>query len=257
MEIASAFSTYFSGVGPAPLAGDALRWARFLSDEKSGKESPKAGPSPALWNPPRGTGCTCVLLASALGLVGSHRWCGTSTESTCFSGRQCFYRQGLTLVSRCSQRSAAGTPLLQVRPGHENRQAVGPATRVAWCGNSNRSHTKGNGPNLDLTQAQPRTPREVLRGERPKRVLVSFARSKETPSGERPHQAGKPDCEKLKKGAPSPSLPWISDKKDAAHGMQRPFSTYSTGTTQPWVSGMVPHWMPVRVSYSFWVSWPI
>ena len=53
VEVASAFSTYFSGVGPAPLAGDALRWARFLSDEKSGKESPKAGPSPALWNPPR------------------------------------------------------------------------------------------------------------------------------------------------------------------------------------------------------------
>ena len=32
------------------------------------------------------------------------------------------------------------------------------------------------------------------------------------------------------------------------------FESYSTGTTQPWVSGMVPHWMPVRVSYSFWVS---
>ena len=40
---------------PAPLAGT-LRWARFLPDEKSGKESPKAGPSPALWNPPRRTG---------------------------------------------------------------------------------------------------------------------------------------------------------------------------------------------------------
>ena len=118
---------------PAPQPGT-LRWARFLPDEKSGKESPKAGPSPALWNPPRGTGCTCVLLASALGLVGSHRWCGTSTESTCFSGRQCFYRQGLTLVSRCSQRSAAGTPLLQGRPGHENHPAVGPVAQgsLVW-----------------------------------------------------------------------------------------------------------------------------
>ena len=37
---------------PAPQPGT-LRWARFLPDEKSGKESPKAGPSPALWNPPR------------------------------------------------------------------------------------------------------------------------------------------------------------------------------------------------------------
>ena len=176
-ELKAGFSSF-----QACQPGDALRWAPFLPDEKWGKESPKAGPSPALWNPPRGTGCTCVLLASALGLVGSHRWCGTSTESTCFSGRQCFYRQGLTLVSRCSQRSAAGTPLLQVRPGHENRQAVGPATRVAWCGNSNRSHTKGNGPNLDLTQAQPRTPREVLRGERPKWLFVHFGQSKWTPA---------------------------------------------------------------------------
>ena len=117
-----------------------------------------------MWNPPRGTGCTCVLLASALGLVGSHRWCGTSTESTCFSGRQCFYRQGLTLVSRCSQRSAAGTPLLQDRPGHENHPAVGPAARIAWCGGTTRRHSKGNGPNLDLTQAQPRTPGRSLGG---------------------------------------------------------------------------------------------
>ena len=46
--------------------GDALRWAPFLPDEKWGKESPKAGPSPALWNPPCGTGCICVLLFSAL-----------------------------------------------------------------------------------------------------------------------------------------------------------------------------------------------
>ena len=58
---------------PAPPPGT-LRWARFLPDEKSGKESPKAGPSPALWNPPRGTGCPCVFLFSALGPVGSHRW---------------------------------------------------------------------------------------------------------------------------------------------------------------------------------------
>ena len=170
---------------PAPPPGT-LRWARFLPDEKSGKESPKAGPSPALWNPPRGTGCTCVLLASALGLVGSHRWCGTSTESTYFSGRQCFYRQGLTLVSRCSQLSAAGTPLLQVRPGHENRQAVGPATRVAWCGNSNRSHTKGNGPNLDLTQAQPRTPGRSLGGNALSGFWFLLPDQKEPPAGSVP-----------------------------------------------------------------------
>ena len=156
--IGNLFFSNFSSKTQRPSRGRSA-YARFLPDEKSGKESPKAGPSPALWNPPRGTGCTCVLLASALGLVGSHRWCGTSTESTCFSGRQCFYRQGLTLVSRCSQRSAAGTPLLQGRPGHGNRPTIGPAARIAWCGGNTRSHSKGDGSNLDLTQAQPRTPK--------------------------------------------------------------------------------------------------
>ena len=119
----------------APLPGT-LRWARFLPDEKSGKESPKAGPSPALWNPPRGTGCPCVLLFSALGMIVSHRWRGNPTESTYFSDKYYFYFQGLTLVSRCSQRwaarlPAAGTPLLQGRPGGGNRLAIGPA---APCG---------------------------------------------------------------------------------------------------------------------------
>ena len=124
----------------SPLArGDALRWGDFLPDEKVTKESPKEGPSPSLWNPPRGTGCPCVLLVSALGPVGSHRWRGNSTESTYFSGRQFFYPQGLVLVSRCSQLTkawipAAGTPLLQGRPGHGNRLVIGPATQggLVW-----------------------------------------------------------------------------------------------------------------------------
>mgnify|MGYP001625617035 FL=1 len=81
----------------APLPGT-LRWARFLPDEKSGKESPKAGPSPALWNPPRGTGSPCVLLFSALDPVGSHRWHGNSFVSVSFYDKENFYRQGLTLV---------------------------------------------------------------------------------------------------------------------------------------------------------------
>ena len=110
----------------------ALRWARFLPDEKSGKESPKAGPSPALWNPPRGTGCSCALLFLALSLVGPHRWCGYSTGNTDFSGKQYFYFQGLALVCNCSQLPvarlpAAGTPLFQGRPGGGNRLVIGPA----------------------------------------------------------------------------------------------------------------------------------
>ena len=83
--------------------GFTLRWARFLSDKKSGKESPKEGPSPSLWNPPRGTGCPCVPLSSALGPAGSHRWHGNSMNRACSSAGVCFYRQGLTLVCSCSQ----------------------------------------------------------------------------------------------------------------------------------------------------------
>ena len=32
---------------------------------------------------------------------------------------------------------------------------------------------------------------------------------------------------------------------------------YSTGVVQPYLSSSLPHWIPVRVSYSFWVSSPI
>ena len=72
----------------AAPAGDApSAYARFLPDEKSGKESPKAGPSPALWNPPRGTGCPCVLLFAALSLVRSYRWHGSSFVSASFYGK--------------------------------------------------------------------------------------------------------------------------------------------------------------------------
>ena len=131
----------FSGKDQRPSRGRSA-YARFLPDEKSGKESPKAGPSPALWNPPRGTGCPCVLLFAALGLVGSHRRRGDSTESICFSVWLSFYRQGLTLVCRCFQLTeawlpAAGTPLGQGRPGHGNRPAIGPAAQggLVWWQN--------------------------------------------------------------------------------------------------------------------------
>ena len=53
----------FPRQNPAPPPGT-LRWARFLPDEKSGKESPKAGPSPALWNPPRRYGAASAFFSS-------------------------------------------------------------------------------------------------------------------------------------------------------------------------------------------------
>ena len=171
---------------PSGLVGT-LRWAPFLHDEKWGKESPKAGPSPALWNPPRGTGCTCVLLVSALGLIGSHRWCGNSTESTYFSDKYYFYRQGLTLVSRCSQLSgawlpAARTPHTGVRPWKQKHSLTEKEMlSIDLPGHlCDPTGARADGEN-DAVPAP--HPREVLRGERPKRVLVSFARSKETPSG--------------------------------------------------------------------------
>ena len=111
----------------------------FLIGQKVTKDPPKAGPSPALWNPPRGTGCACVLLFAALGLVGSHRWHGKTMGSACSSDEWCFYCQGLTLVSRCSQLSvtwlpAAGTPLYQSRPGDGKHPAIGPAAQgnLVW-----------------------------------------------------------------------------------------------------------------------------
>jgi len=69
---------------------------------------------------------------------------------------------------------AAGTPLGQGRPGGENHPAIGPAAQGAWCGGRTRRHSKGNGPNTSLTQAQPRTTRGALRGERPKRFFPPF-----------------------------------------------------------------------------------
>ena len=114
-------------------------------------------------------GCPCVLLVSALGPVGSHRWHGNSTERACFSGTLYFDCQGLTLVCNCSQLPevwlpAAGTPLLQSRPGGGNHQVIGPVAMVAWCGGRGRGHSKGDGPNLGLTHGQPRTPGWSLGG---------------------------------------------------------------------------------------------
>ena len=94
----------------------------------------------------------------------------------------------------------------RVGPDMEITQPEGQLPKVAWCGGTNRSYSKSDGPNLNLTQAQPRTPREVLRGESPKRVLVSFARSKETPSGKRPRQAGKPNPQVVRRSTSQSAL---------------------------------------------------
>ena len=194
--IEGSYSSDFLGANQRPPPGT-LRWAPFLSDEKEGKESPKAGPSPALWNPPRGTDCPCVLLFSALGRVGSHGWHGSSTEYTCFCGNLYFYRRGLTLVGRCSQRSrarhsAAGTPLTRVRPWKERHHLTEKgALPIDLPGHPCDPTRAWADHSLDAGPAS--YPREVLRGERPKWLFVHFGQSKWTPSGKRPHRAGKPE----------------------------------------------------------------
>ena len=57
---------------------------------------------------------------------------------------------------------------------------------------------------LPLDEGTAWNPRGVLRGERPKRVLVSFARARETPSGERPHRTGK--CTEEKKNVEAATM---------------------------------------------------
>ena len=150
-----------------------------------------------MWNPPRGTGWRVHLPLSALGPVGSHRCPGTSTECTCFCGTLCFYRQGLTLVSRCSQRwaawlPAAGTPLGQGRPGHRNHPAIGPAAQGGLVWWQYQGPQQGSRANHSLDAVPASYPREVLRGERPKRFFPRFLIGEKSGPAERP-QAGKPE----------------------------------------------------------------
>ena len=57
-------------------------------------------------------------------------------------------------------------------------------------------------------------PREVLRGERPKRVLVPFDRAKGTPSGKRPHQACKPETWEVRRAASQSGIIYIRNKRN-------------------------------------------
>ena len=114
-----------------------------------------------------------------------------------FSVPASFYRQGLSLVCRCFQLTgawfpAAGTPHTGVRPWKQGHRLTEKEMRSIDLPGHLCDPTRARaGHRIDAVPAS--YPREVLRGERPKRVLVSFARPKETPSGKRPRQAGKPE----------------------------------------------------------------
>ena len=119
---------------------------------------------------------------------------------------------------------AAGTPLGQGRPGGENHPAIGPAAMVAWCGGRTRRHSKGNGPNTSLTQAQPRTPRGVLRGERPKRFFPPFLiGEKWGPSGASPAGSVPTGGAGFHQGnGGRPSFPKEKKKGCCRHSLQQP-----------------------------------
>ena len=93
----------------------------FSPMRNRGKNRQRRGLPPPCGIHPAVLDGVCAVLFSALRLVGSHGWHGTSTENTYFCGSLCFYRQGLTLACNCSQLprawlSAARTPHTGVRP---------------------------------------------------------------------------------------------------------------------------------------------
>ena len=129
-----------------------------------------------------------------------HRWHGHSMDSTYSSGRWYFSYQGLTLVSSCSQLPGAwlatvATPLFQGRPGRGNRLVVGPVAEITWGAGSTRSHSKSDGPRINLTQFQPGTPGRSLGGNALSDSFVSFSSLRKRPQrsasplarGENPH----------------------------------------------------------------------
>ena len=100
---------------------------------------------------------------------------------------------------------ARASSLGGVRPIPGRRRPGGPERAETWrtAHSPSRNGEKqsiflswyGTGfrPGLRTTAGPASYPREVLRGERPKWLLVPFARSKGTPSGKRPRQAAKPE----------------------------------------------------------------
>ena len=103
-----------------------------------------------------------------------------------FSVPESFYRQGLTLVSRCFQLTgawfpAAGTPHTGVRPWKQGHRLTEKEMRSIDLPGHLCDPTRARaGHRIDAVPAS--YPREVLRGERPKWLFVHFGQSKWTPA---------------------------------------------------------------------------
>ena len=131
-------SSNFSGADQRP------RWGRsagpdFSAMRNRGKNRQRRGLPPPCGIHPAGTGWSVrrSIFSPWPGEVTWMAW--RSMGGIYFSAGASIYRQGFTLVSRCSQLPdawfpAAGTPLLQGRPGHGNHLAIGPAAQdsLVW-----------------------------------------------------------------------------------------------------------------------------
>ena len=162
---------------PAPPPGT-LRWAPFLSDEKEGKESPKAGPSPALWNP----ACSSFRPLDGWGHMDGMEVPQNTPASveTCTSIARALPGWAAVPSYRRRERRFSG-----VRPWKERHHLTEKgALPIDLPGHPCDPTRAWADRRLDAGSAS--YPREVLRGERPKRVLVPFDRAKGTPSGKRP-----------------------------------------------------------------------
>ena len=65
-------------------------------------------------------------------------------------------------------------------------QPKGQLPRVAWCGGSNRSHSKSDGPKFNLTQFQPGTPGRFLGGKALSGFWFLLPAQKKPPAGSVP-----------------------------------------------------------------------
>ena len=151
---------FFSGAGLLPYVRGLTEWVSsppisqvqdlrpcrgrsagpdFSAMRNRGKNRQRRGLPPPCGIHPAGTGWSVrrSIFSPWPGEVTWMAW--RSMGGIYFSAGASIYRQGFTLVSRCSQLPdawfpAAGTPLLQGRPGHGNHLAIGPAAQdsLVW-----------------------------------------------------------------------------------------------------------------------------
>ena len=169
-------------MGTLPARGD------FLLPERH-ERPPKEGPSPGEPLFPaieslaaQSMGCTAP---KAPLCKGSCQPVGLTEGLTVGSRRQSLradFRQPTSLYTReALSLAVTEAPLLQGRPGGGKHLAIGPAAMAAWCGGNIRSHSKGDGPRINLTQFQSGTSGRFLGGNALSGFFVYFCPVKNRP----------------------------------------------------------------------------